>query len=303
ADDHTVETQTSPEQRPHGGLKQKIIAILGNRVVYGILNGLLDGIFVAVLVGPVSGWICGLFSGLFCAAMGKLDTEIKSAAFFEWSLPSMVRNAYKFLAGGLLVGLLYGLVTGRDFLFTPTKLFPSLILGLAIGLLVGLIMSIRGGFIQKIPNTDKILKPNQGIQNSIRNSLFFGSFFGIAFGLLFSLIYGPVLFLILGDIYRSSFPPNSGLIYGISDGVLVAAFFWLVSGGIACIQHTLLRLMLWTHGCIPWNYAHFLDRAVDLALLYRLGGGYIFFHRLLQEYFETLDDTQIQTLLNRLNKP
>ncbi|HEY4387587.1 MAG TPA: hypothetical protein VGN34_24280, partial [Ktedonobacteraceae bacterium] len=126
-------------------------------------------------------------------------------------------------------------------------------------------------------------------------------FFGIAFGLLFALIYGPVLFLILGDIYRSSFPANSGLIYGISDGMLVAAFFWLVSGGIACIQHVLLRVMLWTHGFIPWNYAHFLDRAVDLALLYKLGGGYIFFHRLLQEYFETLDDTQIQTLLNRLN--
>ncbi|HEY4385676.1 MAG TPA: helix-turn-helix domain-containing protein, partial [Ktedonobacteraceae bacterium] len=65
------DTQTSPDQHHHGGLRQKIIAMLGNRVVYGILNGLLDGIFVGVLVSPVSGWICGLFSCLFCAAMGK----------------------------------------------------------------------------------------------------------------------------------------------------------------------------------------------------------------------------------------
>jgi hypothetical protein len=213
----------------------------------------------------------------------------------------MLQHAYKFLIGGLLVGLLYGLVTGRDYLFSPAKLFPSLLLGLGIGLLVGLVMSIRGGFTHKEPDTDKILKPNQGIRNSIRNSLFFSSFFGIAFGLLFGLIYGPVLFLILGEEYRSSFPANSGLIYGLSDGLIVAAFFWLVSGGIAAIQHALLRFMLWMRDSIPWNYARFLDRAVDLALLYKLGGGYIFFHSLLQGYFEILDDTQMKTLLKRFN--
>jgi hypothetical protein len=137
------------------------------------------------------------------------------------------------------------------------------------------------------------LQPNQGIRNSIRYSLFFGLFFGVAFGLLFGLIYGPILFLILGDAYRSSFPANSGLIYGLSDGMIVGSFFWLLSGGIACVQHTLLRLLLWRRGSIPWNYVHFLNYASDLGLLHRIGGGYIFFHRLLQEYFATLDDAQI----------
>jgi len=141
----------------------------------------------------------------------------------------MWQNAYKFLVSGLSVGLLYGLVTGRDYLFVPTKLFPSLILGSGIGLLVGLLMSIRGGFIHKEPNTDKILTPNQGLRNSIRNSLFFGSFFGITFGLLFGLSMAQSSSLFLGQEYRSSFPANSGLVYGLSDGLLVGAFFWLVS--------------------------------------------------------------------------
>lgn len=296
------DNQISPHQSQRAKVKQKVLALLGNRVIYGIINGLPDGIFVGLVVGPVSGWICGLFSCAFCAALGKLDSEIKCAEHLEWSRTSMLQNSYKFLAGGLLVGLLYGLITGRDFLFAPTKLFSSLLLGIGIGLVVGLIMSIRGGFAHKIADTDKILKPNQGIRNSIRTSLFFGLFFGIAFGLLFGLIYGPVLFHILGAEYKSSFPANSGLVYGSSDGLIVAAFFWLLSGGIACIEHTLLRFMLWMRGSIPWNYADFLDYAVNLGLLYKLGGGYIFFHELLQNNLATLNNAQIKKILTNFEK-
>ncbi|MBV9231889.1 MAG: hypothetical protein JOZ18_21445 [Chloroflexi bacterium] len=286
-------SQASSDHKQSAGIRQRVVALLGNRVIYGGLNGLLDGVLVGFLVTPVSGWICGIFTCAFCATLGKLDVEIRCAEYLSWSWSSMFRNAHKFLAGGLLVGLLYGLVTGRDYLFAPAHLLPSLLLGLGVGLLVGLLMSIRGGFTNKVPDVRNILKPNQGIRNSIRYSLFFGLFFGIAFGLLFGLIYGPILFLILGQEYRSSFPANSGLIYGLSDGFLVAAFFWLLSGGIACVQHTLLRLLLWKRGAIPWNYAHFLDHAAGLALLHKVGGGYIFFHKLLQEYFVTLEDSQM----------
>lgn len=292
--------QTQASQSRGSGMRQKI-ARGGGRVVYGILNGVCIGLFVGWLVGPVSGEICGLFLCLFCAALGRMDTQIKCAEYLKWSTLSMVRNSYMYLAFGVFVGLLYGLVTGRDFLFVPTMLLPSLLLGTGIGLIVGLLMSIRGGFIYEEPDPKNIRKPNQGIRNSIRNSFFFGSFFGIIFGVIFWLIYGPVLFHILGDEYRSTFPANSGLIYGISDGVIIGAFFWLVSGGVACIQHTLLRIMLWRRGSIPRNYIHFLDHCVDLALLYKLGGGYIFFHSLLQEYFATLSDADVKKLLDRFH--
>ena len=40
---------------------------------------------------------------------------------------------------------------------------------------------------------------------------------------------------------------------------------------------------------MPWNYPRFLDYATERILLRKVGGGYIFVHRLLLEYFAALD--------------
>jgi hypothetical protein len=42
---------------------------------------------------------------------------------------------------------------------------------------------------------------------------------------------------------------------------------------------------------MPWNYPRFLDYAAEQILLRKVGGGYIFVHRLLLEYFASLDTT------------
>jgi hypothetical protein len=46
-----------------------------------------------------------------------------------------------------------------------------------------------------------------------------------------------------------------------------------------------LRINNYWNGYIPWNYGRFLDHCVDLIFLRRVGGGYIFVHRLLMEHF------------------
>jgi hypothetical protein len=51
-----------------------------------------------------------------------------------------------------------------------------------------------------------------------------------------------------------------------------------------------VRLLLWYAGSIPWNYPGFLDAATEHILLRKVGGGYIFVHRLLLEYFASLHD-------------
>ena len=66
-------------------------------------------------------------------------------------------------------------------------------------------------------------------------------------------------------------------------------FFGLMYGGIACFQHVLLRLILWRGGAIPWRHADFLDYCAGHILLYRVGGGYMFVHRLVLEYFASPD--------------
>jgi hypothetical protein len=52
-----------------------------------------------------------------------------------------------------------------------------------------------------------------------------------------------------------------------------------------------LRFWLWRTGSLPWNQIAFLDEAAQRLLLRKVGGGYIFVHRLLLEYFASLDNT------------
>ncbi|TVQ19724.1 MAG: hypothetical protein EA367_10645, partial [Leptolyngbya sp. DLM2.Bin15] len=59
--------------------------------------------------------------------------------------------------------------------------------------------------------------------------------------------------------------------------------------GDAVIGHVALRTTLFLHGHSPRNYADFLNYATERLLLQRVGGGYIFVHRLLLEHFAALD--------------
>jgi hypothetical protein len=74
---------------------------------------------------------------------------------------------------------------------------------------------------------------------------------------------------------------------GLSAGLL----FGLLMGGWACLRHYVLRFLLWRAEAMPWNYSRFLDDAAEHILLCKVGGGYIFVHRLLLEYFASLDTT------------
>jgi ParB-like chromosome segregation protein Spo0J len=55
--------------------------------------------------------------------------------------------------------------------------------------------------------------------------------------------------------------------------------------GAACIQHFILRLVLWGQGFAPWHYARFLDYATERMFLQRIGGRYRFIHNLLRDHF------------------
>jgi eukaryotic-like serine/threonine-protein kinase len=63
----------------------------------------------------------------------------------------------------------------------------------------------------------------------------------------------------------------------------------LKNGGFAYIKHYVLRFVLWRNDYVPWNYIRFLDYAAERVFLRKVGGGYIFTHRLLMEYFAMLE--------------
>jgi hypothetical protein len=145
-----------------------------------------------------------------------------------------------------LVGLLAGLSAGLG-----SGLGPGLVGGLIYKLSTSLVAGLSGGEV-----TTKTV-PNEGIRRSARMAVSTGIVSGLVIGLVGGLVGGPLAGLATGLKY----------------------------GGRACLQHLVLRLSLRYDDCVPRRYVDFLDYAAERLFLRRVGGGYIFIHRLLQEYF------------------
>ncbi|MBI1878752.1 MAG: hypothetical protein HYR94_11110 [Chloroflexi bacterium] len=58
------------------------------------------------------------------------------------------------------------------------------------------------------------------------------------------------------------------------------------------MKHFILRFVLYCGGVMPWNLTGFLDYAAERIFLRKVGGGYIFVHRYLMEYFASLEPEQ-----------
>jgi len=94
--------------------------------------------------------------------------------------------------------------------------------------------------------------------------------------LITGLIFGLILGLIVGAIAQGIWGVLVGLIAGIIGAVFVK---------IPAIEKFMLRVVLWRHGYIPWNYERFLNYASEILLLQRRGDKYRFIHDLLQQHF------------------
>ncbi|WP_254563549.1 NACHT domain-containing NTPase [Oscillatoria sp. HE19RPO] len=126
-------------------------------------------------------------------------------------------------------------------------------------------------YIESRAKTNKTFKPNQEIWASLKISLFLLCFLT----LLFSLAFGYVLGWKLMSLFQ-------GIVLAVSVAILSPQM-------VACIQHLALRVTLTLSGKTPWNYAKFLDYATERIFLQKIGGGYIFIHRMLLEHFASLE--------------
>jgi len=99
-------------------------------------------------------------------------------------------------------------------------------------------------------------------------------------GLTIGLVGG----VIFGLVSRLGFGPASRLI-GVLIGVLVS------ESGLQGYMAYILCFWLWRARCTPapWRFIAFLDDTVEQLLLRKVGGVYTFRHRLLQDYFASLD--------------
>lgn len=209
--------------------------------------------------------IGGLFFYRFGGWGGKLArANITPVEKLSWSW----QESRKGLIVGIFSGMFSGLMINTTF---------SIIFGLIGGFLFGIV----GGI--KVTKLSEKTKPNQGMWRSLTNALLIGLFGGLASALLVGL-----LFLLISGV-------QSGQYGAVVAGLAGFFLFSFIGGGRALFQHVILRFTLYWNGQIPWNYARFLDQAADFALLRKVGGGYIFIHRLLQEYFASVwNEMQIE---------
>jgi hypothetical protein len=299
------------QQRPIGSTV--LDALLG-----GLLGGLVYGLVFRLVYGPDSNLAGGLVSGLFFGLLGGLlgiltgkprvfPRQVIVIERLHWVWRKASRSAVSGLGVGLSVGLLgglvFGLIAGYDALGWMAgdplgKLVFGLFVGLAgrlggrlaIGVAYGLVFGLGGelvfgpvfglvGGLSSGPLTATI-RVNQGIVRSARSALLGGLVFGLVVYVLIGLVEG----LASGQVFGLGGAPTFGLVGGLGGA--------LSFGGYTCLSHIALRLVLSRNGSLPLRLIPFLDYCAERVFLRKVGGGYIFVHRLLMEHFASLNTDQ-----------
>ncbi len=198
-----------------------------------------------------------------------LDTVRFSLA----DIRSRIRKAVRF---GLIFGLIFGLSAGLGY-----GLISGLDEWLIVGLSVGLGYGLPAGLIKLLcaEAVEIRTRSNQGTRRSVVMALSVM----LSAGLIFGLSAGLILGLDEGLI--------AGLIAGLSVGLSAGPIAGLIAGGAFFLRHFVIRLALWISRSAPLNYVRFLDYAAERLFLYKVGGGYIFVHRFLRDYFASLADS------------
>ncbi|MBN1811154.1 MAG: NACHT domain-containing protein [Anaerolineae bacterium] len=260
-------------------------AILGGLVgalVFGLVGGLVGELAVGLAFGLVFGLVGGLVVGLGQGAIEPAET-------LRWSWPA----AHSALVGWLVVGSIIGLVGG---------LVGGLVFGLVFALVFGLVGGLIGGLnAGEMPRQDTA---NAGMRRSAHVALISALVSVPVATLVFGLVSGLVGGLVEPKVVYLTFVLEGrlvewlaaylgawlvmGLYLGLFVGLAVGLVVGLEKGGAACLQHLVLRYLLVRNGLAPWKYATFLDHATERFLLRKVGGGYIFIHRLLQDYLAEL---------------
>lgn len=280
-------------------------------VIICMLSGVLISCGFNVLIFPTAFWGMGVLLGSIFGITGvlmglgrlafKKDIQPIEMVRWRWS-KARERLWSRLLIGGISGGVLILIpatawwVIGEIYaqLFFSNEppgdqvrfFLPFALFGAAIG---GLVNVFNGAIEPSDVKTRTI--PNEGIRRSFRNAFFLG-LFGILFPTACFTLLGLLFTYEIGDIGPLLITSMGGIILGIT----IAQFVWMRNGGVACCQHFILRLLLWLTSLAPLRYVRFLDYAAERVFLRKVGGGYIFVHRMLLEYFATLYAEKITRL-------
>lgn len=235
----------------------KIIYVIANflfiSTIIGISFWMLSSSVFEFKKALIIGFIFGVSTGL------KVSSATSDEIFLYENLKWSWRRAKSKLIFSIGIGFV---ILIADMLVAYEPSIFILFRGSIISFVFFLISGVINGKVERR------IAPNQGIYTSIKN--------GIAIGLISGFTAGMLISLSLGTRY--------GLLFGIIFGVNL----FILTGGITAFCHYNLRLILSYKDMILFDYINFLNYISKILLMKKVGGGYVFYHRMLMEHFANM---------------
>lgn len=270
-------------------------------ITVGLISGMLGVLIFMLVLGPGrEALLLGLIIGVGTGLRGKYELpEFEINWSFIKVLQILVVWIRTFVSTGLvcgLIGFVIGIVIGGMSL-TLSGLQKGITDGVKIGFSSGLFLGMLGGLTIIFLSNMKTVKEIRsfywswkGTVKRLFSFLFFGSLGGVLTGLSL-MTYVALTNLLDGPLAKvpNGLPIYAGaLVICWFLGVLFCFILWLHIEGFGLFYHYTLRFFLASADLIPWRLVSFLDYCTDRIFLRKVGGGYIFVHRLLMEHFAAM---------------
>jgi hypothetical protein len=271
-------------------LHEWIVAVLGGVMASFLLS------FV-MLIGPAPSlfkvlFVLPLVLALSLSYWGYVsDRPIVSFEAMGWSWSSFL--------GGLQANFILFCVLASIGGAAVAIFIGDSAIGLAVFVL-GLIMSelywgMAGG-LQPKKMIDLSARPNHGIHQTAKviaaNLVFISLLFAVV-GTFAAILLVRILginsyFFLLGLVALLGSPLAVMVATGVYFGCIGLGCGWFLTDPEMILGHLSLRVLLARSSLAPLNLVRFLDFCDERLILKRVGGSYVFFHRLLLDYFATL---------------
>jgi hypothetical protein len=277
-------------------------------ILYSIITGIMAGIIpcfiiglaaiiiteridIGLQIGVVVGSIAAIGIGFF-----SLLVPIECVEKITWSWleakQAVRQNFWRGVLWGTFSGIFMGYVQASS---------SSITMGISIGLTAFFssifawsIYGIYRGYTATELVNHRVM-PNQGIWTSAKNALTLGARLALILAITAAIVSGAIFglnsLIVTQSLDGIAIGVRYGLLVGLSCGFLSGA---MQGGFVTCIRHLILRTILQWNGALPLRLIPFLNFATDRIFLRKVGGGYIFVHRMLMEYFASLDTTAPQ---------
>lgn len=207
-------------------------------------------------------------SGVSLSSFAYTRGRIVPVEFLRWSW----RRALRLLPVTTVCASLVGLAEALRVNFASNMVGAALT-GAILALVFALEPSDRPGRV----------RVNEGIRSSLGTALRVSFGLGVPVGLLFGLVFSPLVIWPLVVDPENIAQPH--LVVGVAVGLFVFTALFLIYGGFTVLMHWVLRVWIAARTPLPLALEGMLERATDLGLMRRVGGGYVFLHRTLLDHF------------------